>query len=568
VRERQADVRGLGRPSEFDGRADQWTEWSFKAKAWIVLNTEFGTVDLEKVSRSADPVDMRAMGATARTMEANTKLYFMLAMMVKGQAATVVRKAPNGHGLEAWRLLSRKYDPEDDQSSLGLLAALLKYDFGGSLHELSQRLDHFDVLLKKYESASETEDLPDGVKRALLLSGLPEPLATHIQMNGKVLDTFKKVRYAVEEYLRTKRVWSADFLVSASSNDGPAPMDIGAVTKGKGKSWGKKGTGKGHPEHKGHDGEKGGFQGKCHGCGQYGHKQAECPRRGKGPKGHEGKGKRQGVHHMDEEIPDGSREGNADAGWNNTDAGRGGSDQAAAEVGAVLPTGDQGQPSQGWVLQVTDEKQKRSQTSEKIFEILVDSGAYTHVAPLDFAEHIERDTTEEIFAYGPDGRRLRSYGVAYVPLYLGDVLCMMPFVIMNVQKVIMSVGRMCSSGCTVNFAPSGTSITKDGRSVPVRKVGQLYLVKAKFAPKDAMKVRHLVAPVGGGPQRPEATAEVIREDDDEVRQGQEPREPGVPKKPGEEEVRRHNLTHVPYAAWCESCVRGRGREAPSRRRTG
>ena len=74
VRERHADVRGLGRPSEFDGRADQWTEWSFRAKAWIVLNTEFGTVDLEKVSRSAGPVDMRAMGATARTMEANAKL--------------------------------------------------------------------------------------------------------------------------------------------------------------------------------------------------------------------------------------------------------------------------------------------------------------------------------------------------------------------------------------------------------------------------------------------------------------------------------------------------------------
>ena len=210
-RERHADVRGLGRPAEFDGRVDQWTEWSFKAKAWIVLNTEFNTADLERVSRSVGPVDMRAMGATARTMEANTKLYFMLAMMVKGQAATLVRKAPNGHGLEAWRLLSRKYDPEDDQSSLGLFVALLKYDFGGNLQELGQKLDHFDVMLAKYENVSETDDLPDGVKRALLLSGLPEPLATHIQLNGNVLDSFKKVRYAVEEYLRTKRVWSAYF---------------------------------------------------------------------------------------------------------------------------------------------------------------------------------------------------------------------------------------------------------------------------------------------------------------------------------------------------------------------
>ena len=29
-----------------------------------------------------------------------------------------------------------------------------------------------------------------------------------------------------------------------------------------------------------------------------------------------------------------------------------------------------------------------------------------------------------------------------------------------------------------------------------------------------------------------------------------------------EEVARHELTHLPAAAWCEACVKGRGREAP------
>ena len=28
------------------------------------------------------------------------------------------------------------------------------------------------------------------------------------------------------------------------------------------------------------------------------------------------------------------------------------------------------------------------------------------------------------------------------------------------------------------------------------------------------------------------------------------------------EVARHELTHFPAAAWCEACVKGRGREAP------
>ena len=32
----------------------------------------------------------------------------------------------------------------------------------------------------------------------------------------------------------------------------------------------------------------------------------------------------------------------------------------------------------------------------------------------------------------------------------------------------------------------------------------------------------------------------------------------------EETVERHNLTHLPAAAWCDICVRSRGRDAPHR----
>ena len=47
---------------------------------------------------------------------------------------------------------------------------------------------------------------------------------------------------------------------------------------------------------------------------------------------------------------------------------------------------------------------------------------------------------------------------------------------------------------------------------------------------------------------------------------QEATAPAVPRKPGQEEVRRHELTHLPYAPWCEACIKGRGREAAHRRR--
>ena len=36
-------------------------------------------------------------------------------------------------------------------------------------------------------------------------------------------------------------------------------------------------------------------------------------------------------------------------------------------------------------------------------------------------------------------------------------------------------------------------------------------------------------------------------------------------QPSEEEVVKHNLTHLPFRNWCSRCLKGRGKEAPHRR---
>ena len=60
-----------------------------------------------------------------------------------------------------------------------------------------------------------------------------------------------------------------------------------------------------------------------------------------------------------------------------------------------------------------------------------------------------------------------------------------------------------------------------------------------------------------------ATHEVvfaIKQDNlDELEHEQVPLRPAkIPERPSEEELRRHNLTHLPYASWCPHCVAGRG----------
>ena len=41
-----------------------------------------------------------------------------------------------------------------------------------------------------------------------------------------------------------------------------------------------------------------------------------------------------------------------------------------------------------------------------------------------------------------------------------------------------------------------------------------------------------------------------------------------PRKPTEEEVKEHQLTHLPFRNWCKHCVAGKGTEAPCRRSEG
>lgn len=42
----------------------------------------------------------------------------------------------------------------------------------------------------------------------------------------------------------------------------------------------------------------------------------------------------------------------------------------------------------------------------------------------------------------------------------------------------------------------------------------------------------------------------------------------VDSRPTEEEVERHNITHVPYRSWCKHCVQGKGKSRAHKRLKG
>ena len=116
----------------------------------------------------------------------------------------------------------------------------------------------FDV--NRYERDNNTQ-LPDQIKIAILLNETKGPLQQHLQLNASPAPTYNDVRLVIMEYYRATTAFNrlqqtASSSVATNFGGGAAPMDIGAINKGKGK-WKGKGKSKGKKGNKGKTSHKG-----------------------------------------------------------------------------------------------------------------------------------------------------------------------------------------------------------------------------------------------------------------------------------------------------------------------
>ena len=139
----------------------------------------------------------------------------------------------------------------------------------------------------KYERQTGTA-LPDSVLVATLLNKTSGAVQTHLRLNARSLTTYEQIRATIFEYHQSRHILTG---ASSSSNQGPAPMDIGGLKgktgfgkggfghfkgkkgKGKGKK-GKLGKGKGKSAHMNFHSQamakgKGNDKGKSKLCGQH-----------------------------------------------------------------------------------------------------------------------------------------------------------------------------------------------------------------------------------------------------------------------------------------------------------
>lgn len=346
------DTRGIGRPPSFDGQDKSWREWRGKVTAYLYATDESAEeslqwVDLQGAVITSDRVrtactsptgDLDQLGVD-KVMAFSKKLFLILSDVCKGEPFRMVESAGYGNGLEAWRVLLRRYASKTPGTKRALLQSLFTMKPATSVETFEALLLNMEEMVRRYDGMAEVA-MTEDIKCAILVACCPKDLKEYLDMSSEDF-VYSDLRSKVGTWVERKREqqpknlqqmeannsqravpmevgmaqWGEDhwyeYPVNAVQDWGGSPdwytqsqhsadnqlteeemsyMPKGGKAKGKGKGKGRdawkggkgnekgkggKGGGKGKGGNEGGTG-KGTYQGHCHWCGIWGHTARYC----------------------------------------------------------------------------------------------------------------------------------------------------------------------------------------------------------------------------------------------------------------------------------------------------
>ena len=210
------------KPPTYDGSYATFEEWKYKFSAHMGLQTDNIFPQLLSRAERATTVltDAELLGA-ATTIEEGEKwtqlcnnLKYILINITSGPAATVCRQHQDAMGLEVYRQLRNRFAIPVGTRSIGYLTRLLKPKFDNNDFEESFSTWEFELARCERDNNAQ---LPDQVKKAVLMNEATGPLQQHLHLNASATPTYAEVRTTVMEYYRTTTAFSRLQQQSSSS---------------------------------------------------------------------------------------------------------------------------------------------------------------------------------------------------------------------------------------------------------------------------------------------------------------------------------------------------------------
>ena len=200
------DARGIGKPGVYTGDEGKFRSWAFKT-ANFFAGVYLEARRLMKWAQEQEVVITKAalsdsvyddFGLTLdNLMEIDDQIFTALGSLTDNEPNDIVLNTMEGHGMECWRKLVRRYDPATVGRRRNLMKAVL-YPGQAKLEELFGHIDRWEELVRQYEtrrdSAGQRQQIPEDMKMGVLQEMCPEVLQTHLYLNASRLVTYLSVK--------------------------------------------------------------------------------------------------------------------------------------------------------------------------------------------------------------------------------------------------------------------------------------------------------------------------------------------------------------------------------------
>ena len=167
------DIKSL-QPSTFNGRRGEvWKAWAKRIKAFCNARTSCFRQALDVSEREGGPITSESMEQMdwQQMKTADSKLYDVL-LLVTGEDAQALVEQFEGQGFEAWRQLSKRWNPTGGQYELFRIMRLMTPTTCKDMGDLPGVIDRFERDVRAYEQQS-GKTFPDDWRVAVLMQMIP-----------------------------------------------------------------------------------------------------------------------------------------------------------------------------------------------------------------------------------------------------------------------------------------------------------------------------------------------------------------------------------------------------------
>ena len=226
------DTKGIGKPKQFASKVADWADFAFKylnfagsAFPEVKKLTSWAQMEVAPIEDYAE-ADLVASNAEHVSMQ----IYLSISQLIEGEALDIVRNVGDDNGLEAWRRLCKRFDPQTVSRRRSAMTSILNPG-KATMAVLGSHIEKWEEKVRGYEKRT-TKSIDDDIKARVLTEMCPDKLMEHAHLNQMRLTTYLQVRDEISMYLEQKHSKDAD---SADKKNDPDAMDVSYLGKGKGK---------------------------------------------------------------------------------------------------------------------------------------------------------------------------------------------------------------------------------------------------------------------------------------------------------------------------------------------